>query len=72
MGDGGGGGGGSEAGLGNKLIVGHCICKEPAFSVINLFYCFLSFCFTYFFTDFYCLFPPTNLMFCVFFFLLLL
>ena len=24
-------GGGSEAGLGNKLIVGHCICKEPAF-----------------------------------------
>ena len=33
MGDGGGGGGGSEAGLGNKLIVGHCICKEPAFPV---------------------------------------
>ena len=26
-------GGGSEAGLGNKLIVGHCICKEPAFRV---------------------------------------
>ena len=29
----GGSGGGSEAGLGNKLIVGHCICKEPAFRV---------------------------------------
>ena len=26
-------GGGSKAGLGNKLIVGHCICKEPAFRV---------------------------------------
>ena len=29
----GGGGGGSEAGFGNKLIVGHFICKEPAFRV---------------------------------------
>ena len=26
-------GGGSKAGLGKKLIVGHCICKEPAFRV---------------------------------------
>ena len=42
-----------------------CLFKEPAFSVINVYYCFFHFFFSYFCSDFYDFFPSANFVFVV-------
>ena len=39
------------------------LLNEPAFSFIDLCYCFLCFCFIYFCSDFYAFFPSTDFVF---------
>ena len=48
------------------------LCRKPAFSIIDLFCCFLCLYFIYFFSDLYDFFPSTKFGFCLFIFLNLL
>ena len=46
---------------GSRFINFVCLFKETVFNFIDIFYCFLSLCFTYFCSDLYDVFLSTNL-----------
>lgn len=55
--------------LGKGLAIFVYLFKEPAFSLIDIFYFFCSLYFIYSCSHLYALFPSANFVFCSFFFL---